>query len=209
MTYETARLLQAQSYEHWASGELFSYQWFILAGMLAVFYAAWLVLLDRRRVRDLLLLGLLCAVAMGLIDIVMVSYYGFWEYRVALTPFKPPPFTVAFTLVPIVFMLVLQYTSSWQGYIRWGVIGAGLLVFGVKLVYLRLGILQLHHGWTLAYSFLLYLSVGMGARACLQWLTAIEHRAAATGGGQACPALRQAVAKPLPDSKDDERPGND
>jgi hypothetical protein len=53
--YEIQRSLVSLSYQNWITNELFTFGWFVILGILVVVYAIWLQLLDRTRVRDILL----------------------------------------------------------------------------------------------------------------------------------------------------------
>ena len=75
MPYETARLLNYQSYEQWINSEVFSFGWFFTIGTIAMFYAVWIKLVDRSRMRDFIVLGSLSAIGFILAT---------WFYRVAL-----------------------------------------------------------------------------------------------------------------------------
>ncbi|SPF41251.1 conserved membrane hypothetical protein [Candidatus Desulfosporosinus infrequens] len=174
MVYETSRLLANQSYQHWVSQELFSFGWFLTIIVLAVVYTIWLKLVDKSKLRDLLLLGSLCAVGFLITDIVFLSFFGTVEFKIRLFPFDPPIFLVSVTKAPIVYMLVQQYTSSWKGYLLWASIGAAVLAFVLLPIYSLLGILQLHN-WNYFYQFLLILTGGILARAALLWITGIEQ----------------------------------
>ena len=129
MQYEKARELASASYQHWISEELFSFNWFVLIIVEIVVYIIWLKLLDKSKASQLLLLGSLAAVGYILSNIVLYNFYGFVEFKIALTPFEPPLFTVAATIAPVVIMIVQQYTSSWKSYILWTAIGMAFIAF--------------------------------------------------------------------------------
>jgi hypothetical protein len=154
MTYETVRLLSYQSYQHWISEEVFSFRWFVIVGVLAAVYAVWLKLLDKRRVKDILLFGSLLSIGYVLADVILGSFVGFYAYRISIFPIKPSIFIVSITIAPIMFMLVLQYTSSWPSFMLWGTIGTAVLSFGLVPLYVHMDILQLYKGWNYSLSFL-------------------------------------------------------
>lgn len=90
MPYETSRLLAYQSYQHWLSSELFTFGWYVSVGVVLVTYAIWFKLVDKRMIKDLLLLGSLCAVAFATVDSTLVGYLGLWTFNIKLFPFNPP-----------------------------------------------------------------------------------------------------------------------
>jgi MFS family permease len=172
--YEIGRLSANISYQHWISKELFSFGWLVTAGALIVTYGMWFKLVDKRRIKDLLLLGSLCSVAFAVIDTVLVGFLGLWSFKIRLFPFDPPLFIVGLTMGPIMYMLVFQYTSSWRSFFLWNAIGCAVIVFGILPLYSLLGIFQLYK-WNWFFHFLLFFSVGTVARGLLYWFTSIEQ----------------------------------
>ena len=195
--YELGRLLANVSYQHWISEELFSFGWFVSVGALIVAYGIWLILVDKSRIKDLLLLGSLCAVAFAVIDTVLVGFLGLWSFKIRLFPFQPPLFIVGLTMGPIMYMLVFQYTSSWRNFFLWNGIGCAVIVFGVLPVFSLLGIFQLYK-WNWVFHYLLFFLVGTVARGLLFWFTSIEqNQPASKRMAQLYPKLQPAATKPL------------
>lgn len=195
--YELGRLSANVSYQHWITEELFSFGWLVSVGALIVAYGIWLILVDKSRIKDLLLLGSLCAVAFAVIDTVLVGFLGLWSFKIRLFPFQPPLFIVGLTMGPIMYMLVFQYTSSWRNFFLWNGIGCAVIVFGVLPVYSLLGIFQLYK-WNWVFHYLLFFSVGTVARGLLFWFTSIEqNQTASKRMAQLYPKLQPAATKPL------------
>ena len=173
--YEVGRLLANISYQQWTTKELFSLGWFVILGVLAGVYAVWLKLLDKSRVRDILLFGSLCSIAFMLADVIFGSYLGFISHGIDLFPLNPSFFIVSITVSPVLFMLVYQYTSSWRSYTMWLVICTAALSFGLAPLYMNLGILEYHRGWNHFFTFLRSVTVGLIARAIVLWFASIEQ----------------------------------
>ncbi len=203
MLYETSRLLAYQSYQQWVSNELFSFGWFVMVGALIATYGIWFKLVDKRRIKDLLLLGSLCAVAFAVLDTVCVGYLGLWGFKIRLFPFQPPLFIVGLTMGPIMYMLVFQYTSSWRSFLLWNGIGCAIIVFGILPAYSLLGIFQLYK-WNWLFHFLLFFLVGTVARGLLFWFTSIEQsQPELSHASSRLSGLRPAATKPLGNDKED------
>lgn len=150
MVYETSRLLANQFYQRWVSKELFSFGWFLEIIVLVIVYVIWLYLLDKSNVRNLLLLGSLASVGFIIADLVLFNSLGLVEFKISVVPMMSHLFIVTVTIVPILFMLVQQYTSSWKGYLLWSSIGAAVLAFGLMPIYTLVGIVELHN-WNYFY----------------------------------------------------------
>jgi hypothetical protein len=204
MAYETSRLLAYQSYQHWISSELFSTGWFVMVAVLAVTYAVWLKLVDKSRIRDLILFGSLLAVGFSLAGLILEGYYGLWEYQVSLLPLKPTVFIVSYTIAPILFMTVAQYTTSWKSYLVWGSIGAVVITFGLVPIYSMLGIVKFHDNFNNFYNFIMYMTGGIIGRAIYLWLVSIEQSQVASSPViQPFYGLQPAASKPLREDNDD------
>lgn len=175
MTYELARKLAQLSYQNWVSHELFSFGWFVLIIVNVIFYITWLKLLDKSRLSHLLLIGSLSAVGFLIGDIILFGFLGVAEYKVAITPIQPPLFILSITIVPIIIMLVQQYTSSWRGYLLWNSIGMAFLTFVLLPIYSLIGIFQFH-SWNYFYYFLYIITSTLIVRGVFLWIIGIEQR---------------------------------
>lgn len=176
MPYDKARELADASYQKWISTELFSPGWFITLSVLLVIYIVWMILLDKRRIVQLLLIGSLSAVGFLIFDIILYGFYGFVEYPISLTPFKPSLFVVNVTIAPVVIMAVEQYVKSWKGFILWAAIGLGAVTFVLLPIYTALEIIKFHNNWNYLIHFL-YLYLGaLTARLAFLVLDGIQKR---------------------------------
>lgn len=144
LLYTSERALAVQSYQHWISSEFLSLGWFVTVFVLLAFYITWWCLVDKRRLSQLLLIGSYAAVWYVLTDMLFCGLYGLAEYKIRLLPLMPDIFVVSVTKIPIVIMLVMQYTSSWKSYFLWSCLGIGVLVFALLPIYTAIGIFALH-----------------------------------------------------------------
>jgi hypothetical protein len=202
MPYETARLLAYQSYQKWITHELFSFGWFLEIVIIFIVYAIWLKTVDKSRIQSLLLLGSLSAVGFTIADMVLMGYFGVAEYKIRLFPFEPALFIVSITIMPTLYMLVLQHTSSWKAYLLWTSIVTAFVAFGILPIYSLLGVLQLYH-WNYFYQFMLMFTNGTIARVLLLWLIRLEQSTPASSRKyQVFPGLLPIYTKHLDNNKD-------
>lgn len=202
MPYETARLLAYQTYQQWISKEFLSTGWFVMVAVLAVTYAIWLKLVDTRRLRDLLLIGCLCAVGFSVADIILIGYFGVADYNISLGPGRPPVFVLSLTVGPILFMLIQQYTFSWKEYLLWTVIGSAAAAFGLMPLYVFLGIITFYK-WNYFYHFFYMLTAGIVSRALLLWIISLEQsHLALSREDSAFSGLQPAASKPIHDNSE-------
>ena len=196
--YEAITLTGRISQERWLSQELFSFPWFFNIITLALIYALWIKLVDRKRLRELLLFGSFIAVSAAIIDLIATSQ-GLWEYTNRVFPIYPATFPFDFTVVPILYMLVMQYTSTWKSFLLGSVIASGIFSFIISPIYIWVGT-KVYHNFNYVYMFLLVFIDTLVLRAIYNWVTSIEQGQIKVAKSSAT-ILHPATAKPLP--KDD------
>ncbi len=175
MLYEKSRELERLSMERWLSDEVFSFGWFLMLGILIVFYAVWLKLLDKRRITELLLIGSLTAVVKSLNSMFLGQLLGLAEYTIRLVPAQSNIFITSLTISPIIVMLAEQYSSTWGGYIIRTGIGFALLCFGIFSLYVLVGALKFYN-WNVFYHILVLFALAMVVRCAFLWITGIQAR---------------------------------
>jgi hypothetical protein len=161
-----------QSYKHWATQELFTFPWIFNVVFLLILYIIWVKIVDKHRLRGLILYGSLLSVAAVLIDTIAVTI-GLWEYTVSIFPLSPAPFPFDYTVLPIFYMTVLQYTSTWRGYLTGSLVAAALFSFIIEPIYIGLGIKVFHH-FNYFFMFVLVLAVTTAIKVIYNWITSIE-----------------------------------
>lgn len=176
MVYEISRKLAEQSYQHWISNEVFSFGWFLSIIVLAIFYTSWLILVDKSRIDQLLLIGTLASVGYIIFDIIGSNFLGLFEYKIRITPFLPTIFTVAVTIAPMIIMFAHQCTASWKNYSLWVSIGMGFLCLILLPIYTLLGIFKLHDSWNYFHHFLAFLVGAIISRVLLLWIIGIKRK---------------------------------
>jgi hypothetical protein len=162
------------SYQRWISQELFSFQWFFIISVMFILYIVWIKLVDKRRLKDLLLFGSFISVVGAFIDIVGVST-GLWEYKVRLFPFSPALFPFDYTIVPILYMLVFQYTSTWRGYLIGSLLASAINCFAVNPIYVMVGILR-YRKFNYFYLFIVIFVLTTIIKAIYNWVSNIQQR---------------------------------
>lgn len=162
------------SFKHWLSEELFSPSWFIIVISMVMIYIVLVVLIDKSRLREIILFGSLLAVAFGYIDVVATNI-GLWEYKTYFLPFTPSLFPFTYTMHPIIHLLIYQYTYSWRSFAIWNTLATGFFAFIAHPFYVWSQILWLGK-WNYFYSFILGLIITTFVRAVVIWLANIEQK---------------------------------
>ena len=160
------------SYNQWKT-TLFSIQWWSLVAFVAISYAIWWVIVDKRRLSQILLFGSLVAVGRVVMDTIG-SNAVLWSYDIRLTPFSPSPFLHDFTLTPLALMVVYQYCHSWKKFLVWTVVATGIISFVFFPILTTFGILKLYN-WNYFYSFVLIIGLASLSRWVLLGVLNIEQ----------------------------------
>lgn len=165
-------LVYATWYEH-----LFTPQWMLLASLVIGMYTVWWLLVDKTRLRTLLLYGSLVAVARVIIDTVLAINLGRWVYSVTLLPVAPDFFVHDLTVTPLTYMMVFQYSHTWMQFWAANLIGSGLIFYGLLPLFEYLKIFQGFPGWTLTNSFLAIFFAAGVMRAIIIFIERFEKEA--------------------------------
>lgn len=153
---ENTEILDAQKHfhelqwDHWLRYELFTYQWWMLLGVLIIPWLIWWRLVDKARTGIILAYGLYIMFVVNVMDTIGINYQ-LWIYPIKLTPIIPLAISLDWSMLPIIHMLIYQYFPRWKTFIIVEIIFAALLAFVGEPFAEWLGIylvLHWHHFWS-------------------------------------------------------------
>lgn len=124
--YQTRELLNDLIIAKWFSLDLFSLQWWGIVSFIILSYIAVFSLLDKSRFTQILLFGSLMAVSITTYDLFGANF-GFWAYKVRLLPVIPGVFLYDYTVIPLYYMMVYQYSPNWKTFFIWNTVLAGFI----------------------------------------------------------------------------------
>ncbi|HEY5586821.1 MAG TPA: CBO0543 family protein [Ruminiclostridium sp.] len=150
------------NYTQWKTQTLFSIQWWSMFALVAIFYAIWWVIVDKRRLSQILLFGSFIAVSRVVMDIIGFNAI-LWSYDIRLSPFSPCPFQYDFTMIALALMVVYQYCHSWKKFLVWTGVVTGIMSFVFFPILIKFGFLTVYH-WSLFYSFVLVFGIATFSR---------------------------------------------
>ncbi|AIF53094.1 CBO0543 family protein [Pelosinus sp. UFO1] len=192
------------NYTQWKTQILFSPIWWSYITIIVISYAIWWKLVDKRRLTQLLLFGSLVSVGRILIDIIG-SNMNLWSYNIRESPFIPSPFLHNFTISPLAFMLLLQYTSSWKSFIIWNAVITGVYSFVLNPIMISLHILTLYK-WNYFYAFAVVFTMVSVCRAVLVGTLYLEKKYQGVSSDNSVKNLScQPAMKPLNTDKDKDK----
>ncbi|MFK7696609.1 CBO0543 family protein [Paenibacillus sp. HJGM_3] len=162
--------MRAQYHRH---HDLFTFQWWLLLALLVVPWIIWWKLVDKSRVREILLYGITLAIIIVILDDIG-GELGLWSYPYQLIRFIPRLNPVDFSVLPVFHMLVYQYFRSWKSFFVANVIMAFLIAFIAEPIFSWIGIYDLDN-WKYFYSFPIYIVIACFVRWCLELIHERAH----------------------------------
>lgn len=170
--------LEDQAYrldrESWLKYEFLSWQWWILLLFLTIPWILWVKLVDRSRIIEILLLGLITLFVTSLLDIIGVQL-RFWVYPTQLAPITARALPFDCSLVPVGFMLLNQYFVKWKTFLMGLFILAIMYSFVGEPFSMWIGVVQ-YIKWKYIYSFLYYIVLGILSRLLIRKLMDIQKQ---------------------------------
>lgn len=169
MEYELVRkgqlALHDNTVKYWLKNDFLSMSWWLLVIACFVFIIGWWIIVDKSRLMEISVYGLLIGFAAGILDTVGFSL-GLWGYPTKLVPVNPPLFPVDFIYLPVLYMLILQFFRKWKVFIIANVVAAFLYAWIGEPIYRGLDIYIIYN-WKMSYSIPIYIAMSLFFR----WLT--------------------------------------
>lgn len=167
--------LKNTNYKFWLNYNLFSFVWWLMLIFFILVWVIWWKLVDKTRLAEIVLYGLMIGLAATLMDVVGVAFI-LWGYPNMFSPLVPPVFSITvYGLLPIAFMLTYQYTTDWKSFAIATVIVSIILAFVAEPVAEGLGILQLNK-WKHLYSFFTNIAIPLSLKYVINKILAIQKK---------------------------------
>lgn len=160
--------------DRWLTKDVFSFRWLGMLGFIIISYVICLILLDKKRLSKILLFGSLLTVGMVAYETVGVSF-ALWYCATPILPIIPCIFASDLTIIPLYYMLVYQYTSSWKQFCIWNAITAATIAFVFQPIVVYFGIFELDN-WHYIYTFFMVFAIASLARAVTQGIIRTEKK---------------------------------
>jgi hypothetical protein len=153
--------------QYWIEKEFLTFNWWFLFLLLFSIPIVWWILVDRRRMFEILTYGLLVAAIATFIDTLFMSMVLF-GYKSRLLPILPPMLPYL-SILPFIYMLMYQiFTKLRSLAIANVVLGIGL-AFVVEPILIWMNIYSLNN-WTHIQSLLVYLVLGIPTKMFMMFL---------------------------------------
>lgn len=183
----------------WLEEDLFSLRWWSMVGLVAVSYLICFSLFDKRRISKLFLFGSLLTVGAAVYETVGVNFV-LWFCATPVFPIVPCLFVPYLTVLPVYYMLIFQYTTTWRQFSLWNLIAVSVYSFILLPLFIHFKIAEMDN-WQPVYHMPFLFAIASLARAVTLLLVGIEERQEKTAGSLSSsnmlhqPAMRPRDAK--------------
>jgi hypothetical protein len=136
--------------QNWLHTQLFTIRWWVIVTALIIPWIVWWRLVDKKRIFEIFTYGMFACIPMIFIDGFGVELF-LWDYPVKLTPYLPRLLPLDFTLLPVSYMLIYQYTKTWKYYLLTHIIAASICSIIIIPIAIKVNMYKLEN-WNLFYS---------------------------------------------------------
>lgn len=150
--------------DYWITHTVFSFNWWFLLISTLVIFAIWVFVLDKKRIIEISSFGLLVGTTTFILDTIGITLV-LWSYPDRVIPVLPPIIEIHKVHLPIIYMIIYQYSKTWKQFTIWLTLASLLFSFVLEPLTVWLGIYEIHH-WKYTYSFPIYILCGL----ILRWI---------------------------------------
>lgn len=154
--------LRDAAFQHFFSFELFSWVWWLLIALIIVPLIVWWLLVDKKRLLEISMFGLLIGVSSTFLD-VMGSDYVLWMYPIHIIPMTAILVPVDFVVLPVIQMYVYQKCLKWGRFLLFSLITAAMQTFIAEPLAILIGQYKPIH-WSIIYSLPIYFAINVAAK---------------------------------------------
>ena len=141
---------------------LFGLNWWVLLGLFLINLVLWLKLADKRRLSEMPL-----HTALIIIWVIVLDELGeemtLWYYTADIIPLFPPITAIDITCLPLVYMLIYQYTKRWPSFLIATAVMSVVFCFIFEPIFIWSGIYKLLT-WKSWYGLPIYFFIGVASR---------------------------------------------
>ena len=160
--YKLQIALRDISLKDWAPNELFKWNWWVGISVFIIPIIVCWILIDKKRILDIVLFGCLVSLITNFLDIVGHDY-GLWDYPILLLPNIHHFIEVDSSALPVAYMLIYQYFPSWKKFIIANIIMAAISAFIIEPLFVFMKLYE-KPGWKYIYSFPIYIILAILCR---------------------------------------------
>lgn len=155
--------LERISTSDWLQHSWGSWQWWLLLFSAIAPWIIWWIFFDRKRGKELLILGLAFSIVAIFLDN-LGTFYGLWGY-----PIKLVPLTVQFipgdcAVFPVTFMFMNQFAKNRRSFIIIAIVAAAVFSYMIEPIFKAADMYRPHHPRNYSWSFIGFVLVFISVR---------------------------------------------
>lgn len=154
---------------------LFTLNWWILLALFALNLFLLLRLADKRRFSELALYTALVIIWVIVLD-ELGEEMSLWYYTVDIIPLFPPITAIDISCLPLLYMLIYQYTKRWSSFLIASAVMSVVFCFVFEPVFVWSGIYRML-AWKSWYGLPIYFFIGAASRFIMRRVFAISNKA--------------------------------
>jgi hypothetical protein len=200
-------ILQARTTLHdlvltkWLAEDVFSPRWWSMVVLVMLSYLLCFSRFDKRRLSKIFLFGSLLTVGAAVYETVGVNFV-LWFCSTPVFPIVPCLFVPYLTILPVYYMLIFQYTTTWRQFSLWNLIAISVYSFVLLPIFIYFKISEMDN-WQPVYHMPFLFAIASLARAVTLLLIDIEQRQEKTVKSFFSTAMiHQPAMKPMGTEKD-------
>lgn len=174
MIYQARVTLHELILTKWLVEDVFSLRWWSMVSLVALSYLLCFNLFDKRRLSILFLFGSLLTVGASVYETIGVNYL-LWVCATPIFPIIPCLFVPYLTILPVYYMLIFQYTTTWRQFSLWNLIAVSIFSLVLIPSFAHFRIVRLDN-WNAVYHIPMLFAIASLARAVTLLLIDIEQR---------------------------------
>lgn len=160
---ETTRQMIDARIAYWLNENLFTFGWWVLLVTTLGFLIVWVIILDKKRVFEIITYGLIVEVIAIVADTLGI-FLSLWDYSNSLSPI-PQILEIHTVQMPVIYMMIYQYFKTWKAFLIATAMNAFVFAFILEPLLVWLQIYELHH-WKHIYSLVPYFLIAV----VLKWI---------------------------------------
>lgn len=164
--------------ENWLHHDLFTWQWWLLLSVLIIPWFIWRHYVDRHRLVEIALFGAIVLIVSSYLDTVLTEL-GYWSYDYRIIPLWPRLISADFSVLPIIYMFIYQYSKGWKDFLVIMIAVAAAYAF-IGEPFLIWAKIYKMHAWKHIYSFPIYIALGIFTRYLILTLKRKQKQARST-----------------------------
>ncbi|KPU44479.1 hypothetical protein OXPF_19730 [Oxobacter pfennigii] len=159
----------------WLNAQLFKLNWWILLALFLINLFLWWKLANKNRMSELVLHSALVIIWVIVLDEVGLEL-SLWYYTADIIPLFPPLTAINISCLPLLYMLIYQYTKTWKIFLIASAVMSIVFCFVFEPIFVCSGVYKMLI-WKSWYGLPIYFFIGVASRFMMRRISIIMQKA--------------------------------